>query len=298
MKAMIPFILLSSIGGMIEAAPVLPTREQILFVSKKDGFFHLFVVRPNGTKLRQLTSQDAHHLYPCWSPDGRKIVCSVSRSNKQHLYVLNADGTGAVQLTTGPGQDRAAAWSPDGKKIAFTRMAPNTTRDIFLLDLTTKKVVNLTKSRAFDSDATWSPDSRQIAFASNRSRDGFRVYVMKADGTNVRGITKKGNTIGMVYPAWSPDGKHLVYSDRIDGGTELFISGADGLARKQLTRLGGYNSYAAWSPRGDTLFFQHHPGAGKDGALYQLDLKTGNAAVSRIDLTCPIVGGRPAEKPH
>ncbi|HVX15380.1 MAG TPA: hypothetical protein VHC22_29595 [Pirellulales bacterium] len=67
--------------------------------------------------------------------------------------------------------------------------------------------VNLTNSASYDSDPTWSPDGKQIAFASNRSGvlGSFHIWAMDADGANPRRLVAR-NTIGFIYPSWSPDG--------------------------------------------------------------------------------------------
>jgi Tol biopolymer transport system component len=72
---------------------------------------------------------------PQWSPDGRQIVFTSTRSNVTpgnqnfEIYKMNRDGSGQTRLTlnlTGdtPGSTRDAeygpSWSPDGRRILFT----------------------------------------------------------------------------------------------------------------------------------------------------------------------------------
>src|SRR2546421_9929231 len=54
----------------------------------------------------------------------------------------------------------------------------------------------------------WSPDGKQILFTSRRDGDGFRIYLMDADGSNVKQLTS-ANPYGSVYPCFSPDGKKM-----------------------------------------------------------------------------------------
>jgi dipeptidyl aminopeptidase/acylaminoacyl peptidase len=64
---------------------------------------------PNGKK-------DTH---PRWSPDGKQILFSSTRSGSQQLWVVGIDGGEAEQITTiSTGADNGL-WSPDGSHIAF-----------------------------------------------------------------------------------------------------------------------------------------------------------------------------------
>ena len=81
------------------------------------------------------------------------------------------------------------------------------------MDVATGAVTTLFDSSptSYDSAPAWSPDGRQIAFESNLDGD-MEIYVMNADGTNVRQITH--NTLWDEGPAWSPDGTKFVFSQR------------------------------------------------------------------------------------
>ncbi|HEY0137644.1 MAG TPA: prolyl oligopeptidase family serine peptidase, partial [Nannocystis sp.] len=75
-------------------------------------------------QARQLTSGLANNFTPAWSPDGKAIVFSRSRTgprdaHRTDLWRMNADGSDARQLTDGLAVVSAPAWSPDGSKIAF-----------------------------------------------------------------------------------------------------------------------------------------------------------------------------------
>jgi TolB protein len=55
----------------------------------------------------------------------------------------------------------------------------------------------------------WSPDGNQVAFA-NDSVDWWEIWVINADGTNLRRLTTHGPAAGL--PSWSPDGQKLIYA--------------------------------------------------------------------------------------
>ena len=72
--------------------------------------------------------------------------------------------------------------------------------------------VNLTQHRATDLGAVWSPTGEQILFVSDRQGTRARdLYLMDADGTNVRRVFKRKITAWRGSATWSPDGKQFAY---------------------------------------------------------------------------------------
>ncbi len=45
-----------------------PDGQWIAFHSNRDGDFEIFIMRPNGSDLRQITDNDIGDLEPAWSP--------------------------------------------------------------------------------------------------------------------------------------------------------------------------------------------------------------------------------------
>jgi len=86
----------------------------------------------------------------------------------------------------------------------------------------------------------WSPDGKYIAFDGEPAGCNFEIYIVKADGTEMRQVTKHPLSCAgdNKYPSWSPDGKQLVYysEHRFEGSTfDVFVINVDGTGETALT---------------------------------------------------------------
>jgi len=79
--------------------------------------YQLFLINSKTGSFRQITT-DTSALYsdPCFSPDGKQIVCRYKKNRrdryeKAELWLMNTDGTGSArQLTQYPANDTTAKW--------------------------------------------------------------------------------------------------------------------------------------------------------------------------------------------
>ena len=83
-----------------------PDGQWIAYSSTKDDNQEIYVVRPDGSEKKRLTSDPAIDAHPAWSPDGKKIAFATSRWGDLELAVMNADGSELVRLTKSPGTGR------------------------------------------------------------------------------------------------------------------------------------------------------------------------------------------------
>src|SRR5439155_18562910 len=82
----------------------------------------IYLVRADGSGLRQLTNDAYKDRRPRWSPDGKRILFDSNRSGRYELWQIGFDGSSLTQVThtTGP-PTMQGIWSPTGEELAFTR---------------------------------------------------------------------------------------------------------------------------------------------------------------------------------
>jgi Tol biopolymer transport system component len=156
--------------------------------------------------------------------------------------------------------------------------------------------------------SAWSPDGTKIAFtgydhegSSSGGGANYDVYVMNADGSDLRNLTKTPDDVARGAsqgpPVWSPDGTKLVFEGddgRDDGvyvmnangtgfrwladglrpawspdgsrilypmGSHLYTIAADGTNAIQLTNAPGRDDLPSWSPDGSKIAFVRYDGS-------------------------------------
>jgi TolB protein len=111
---------------------------------------------------------------------------------------MDAEGLNARRVTTNDEYADAAAWSPKGDKIAYSTRHDGKF-DIAVVDVAAGSTTPLTHGEGNNENPRWSADGRHVVFASSRS-GRYDLYTMRADGTDVRRLTRGGDCF---TPDWS-----------------------------------------------------------------------------------------------
>jgi Tol biopolymer transport system component/DNA-binding winged helix-turn-helix (wHTH) protein len=155
-----------------------------------------------------------------------------------------------VRLTDQPGQEVSPTLAPDGRSFIYaSRISGNW--DIYSQRVGGKNAVNLTPdSAADDTEPVLSPDGERIAFRSER--EGGGIFVMGASGENTKRVTDFGHD-----PAWSPDGREIVFAvtvgepiSRLSAESQLFSVNIATGEKHPLTSRTGNAFQPHWSPHG------------------------------------------------
>jgi TolB protein len=224
---------------------------KIVFSYKKGGKKELAMVDYDGYNFKKLTNNSNYNLFPCWAPEGKRVLYSNYGRDRLVLNLLDIEKKDSRAIFSYRGLNYAPDYSPDGTKIALT-MSKDGNTEIYLLDLNTKKINRLTRNRAIDCSPVFSPNSREIAFVSDRS--GMpQVYIMDVYGSNVRRLTFHGDY--NTSPAWSPKGSLIAYVSRqADNKQQICVTDPNDFQPIQLT-FDGNNEDPSWSPDGLHIVF-------------------------------------------
>lgn len=194
--------------GSLNVNPTFsPDGRRIAFTrSIGDGNPEIFVCDRDGGNLRQLTSSRGIDTSPAWSPTGREIAFTSSRGGSPQIYTMDAEGANLRRITFEGSYNDGADWSPDGTKIVYSSRTGNRF-DVVMADVVTNETVRLTDGPASNESPSFSPDGRRIAFARTLGNGPGRtqIFVMDADGGNLRQVTSQGNNWAPAWSGYPPD---------------------------------------------------------------------------------------------
>ena len=149
--------------------------------------------------------------------------------------------------------------SPDGKRILYWT-GTWTAMKLFSADLDGSNARQLTDGTGVVWGARWSPDGQQVAFADRDAQGILHVFVMKADGSDRRQVTRFADSDGQAQmPAWSPDGSKLaVQATAKDRPGHIWIVDVStGEARRLAAHDQPYaDEVPTWFPDGRRVAFQ------------------------------------------
>ena len=161
--------------------------------------------------------------------------------------------------------------------------------ELYAYDRTAKTYARLTSAKGYDAEGSYSPDGKQIVFASNRNAydkpmnerqqklfkldpaSMMEIYVMNADGTNVRQLTDTPGYDG--GPFFSPDGQKICWRRFSGNGlrAEIMTMDIDGSKQRAITDMKKMSWAPYYHPSGKYLIFNTNVHGFKNFELYMVD---------------------------
>jgi Tol biopolymer transport system component len=202
---------------------------------------------------------------PAFSPDGRNLAfCRLAGFSTSEIYVLALDpnyrpaGT-ATRLTNKKRWSVNPEWTVDGSGIIYVSSWLSIGPNLTYLDISTPQAVPQTIPLI--------DRLREISLGRHL------VYTRHIDDLNIwrAKIPRAGeppalserlifSTWNDRAPAYSPDGKKIVFNSTRSGTPEIWISNSDGSRPVQMTSFGGtFIGTMSWSPDGQRIVFHARP---------------------------------------
>lgn len=237
--------------------------------------------------VRQLTSTDmglarAGEAY--FSPDVKRISFQAYPTGKDNyqIYVMNLDGTGLQMVSTGIGATTCSYFHPSGKKLIFAANHH---------DLRPAKVFDMKHSGGHPGQHPGKPPQAKAEGGHPGAPPGSHPGAAQQDsaseqpaGKHPGGPPKGRHSYAWQYfpgmdiyeytfatgklkrltfadgydaeCAYSPDGRHIVFSSFRDGDQEIYICDADGKNPRRITHAKGKDGGPFFSPDGKRIVYR------------------------------------------
>src|SRR3954464_9213885 len=208
----------------------------------------IWVVEGDGANPRRLTVNVARDFSPRFSPDGKWIAFTSSRTGNNDVFIMPSAGGEPKQITWYSGADEALYWTPDGKGVVISTQrglnAWGSPLYIQPIDGSTAHPLGMGIARA----GMINQDGSLIAFNRNlpstwrkeyRGNAAANIAVMNVKNGDITEITntdlKQFKTMANnVFPMWGADGM-IYFSTEHDGPYNLFRMSPKGGPAQQVT---------------------------------------------------------------
>lgn len=182
---------------------------KILFWSDRTGNKQgsLMMMNADGSEVALWTGGPPQWIYRQarhnqeYSPDGRyRVIVSAEQVRNAQLWIIDLTNGARRQLTNFKAIAYDPVWSPIGNQIAFVSPEPGND-ELFVINRDGTGLTRLTQNDwEWDKYPSWSPDGQQIVFWSNRESRTRQIWLMNADGSNLRNLS--GNEFNDWEPVW------------------------------------------------------------------------------------------------
>ncbi len=123
-----------------------PDGRWLACLSQRSGWREIWLVRPDGQELRQLTRLGHDISDIAWAPDGGRIACGVNRDGAVDLALIDVASGEPTYLRAGKGCYSRPAWSLDGGFLTVEYEAPALPPDLYLVPTAGGQATQLTFS--------------------------------------------------------------------------------------------------------------------------------------------------------
>ncbi len=248
-------------GGFDPA--ISPDGTQVAF-TRSGGEHGLYLIGVDGSNERRIFSGRELLFSPKWSPDGRYLVfergdevieclqfgprclpssnppigARLTTERQQQLARVDVNGNNYRDVPSLP-RAHAPDWQAGGivyhspAGIQKTQDHPDARSELVFFNI----------RKQYELDPDWQPNGNRIVF-QRREASHWQIFAVNADGSDLRGLTRPEFTLvdelpSSVAPAWSPDGRHIVFlSNRTaahsTGPWRVWVMDADGSNQRPL----------------------------------------------------------------
>lgn len=261
-----------------------------------DGQYHLFSAKPDGSDRKPV--MDATGSSPEANSDGSQLLYYSWESDARGIHRIDSNGGNDTHISL-RSEDTLPSWSPDGTKYVYSTRAGqggDITKRAFTIRVAStgskprQDPLPLTEAQY----PTWGPTNLIVFRDCGFPTDTCGLAIANPDGSGKKKIVP--DSLNSTAPAWSPDGKRIVFMSNARGNWDVYAVNVSGGSPQLLTDDLGNDGLPTYSPDGSKIAFVSN--RNNTWSVYQID-PDGENEVKLFDLggdiSGPVAGNSPAQ---
>lgn len=221
-----------------------PDSRRLAYVSFEGDRSSIFIQTLRTGNRVQVSSRAGVNGAPAFSPDGRKLVVTLSDADGNlDIYTLDINSRQTKRITTHRAIDTEGSWSPDGSSIYFTSDRSGGPQ-IYRVSSNGGSAERVTFEGGYNARPRLSPDGDKLAMV-HLVNGNYRIAVMDVKRKDVLVLSGGSQDES---PSFAPNSDTLIYATRSGRNGVLESVTADGLIRQRLESGDGDVREPVWSP--------------------------------------------------
>ncbi|OIN55797.1 S41 family peptidase [Arsenicibacter rosenii] len=270
---------------------ISPDGTEIAFISGGD----IWTVPVSGGDARLLVAHADNESRPLYSPDGKYLAFSSTRTGNGDIYLLTLETGELRRLTHDDGAEAPTGWSPDSRMVYFQSTTKDIAgmNDLFRVTIQGGTPMPVTADRyASEFFGTPSPDGRLLAFSArgisaaqwwrkgNSHIDQTEIWTCQISNKDSKPVYEQLTEGGAkeLWPLWSQDGQSLYYISDRSGQQNLWIKPLSGKPAQLTTFKEGRVLWPSISHNGNIIVFE------RDFGIWSYNTSTKQATPVSIKL--------------
>jgi TolB protein len=275
---MVVAVMIVAAGCLYQPPRQLPSSIRILYskttedsTGRKVDIY--FLVAREGNELR-LTGEAGDDRQPTFAAGLRKVFFTRTVDGREEIWSMDLDGSQESAVLAGDDAGyRDPAVGRDEDRLAFTRVAGGS-QELWLADVDGSDPRPLLAEGGPWSRSAWSPAGGPLAVVGG-APGAERVFLVDPESGAPRPLSP-AEPPGQTDPAWSPDGKRIVFVRGTGPRAEIAVAEVATGSVQRLTTNDVEEGSPAWSPDGERIAFVSRRPSGRDN-VWLMDPDGGDA---------------------
>lgn len=199
-----------------------PDGSSLLFTSYyKSGFPDLFEMNLVTRNRNTVAAFKGTNVGGVYSPSGDKVAMTLSNDGNSDLYTLDLNTRNLKRLAKTKSLESSPSWSPDGKQLVFVSDSLGSPQ-LYIMNSSGGSMKRIkTNISRYCTEPEWNPINENLIVYTASISGRFQIILHSLKTGKSTQLTSVDG--GALQASWMPDGRHIVFTERLKGSTRLVL---------------------------------------------------------------------------